>query len=86
MPHRNSNIPDNIFYSALAGEFLRISRSSLLVNDAISSSKELILRIRNQGGKDHMIKRVLNKVTTKHENVFSRYNMERLDIVQAITQ
>ena len=40
MPHRESNIPESIFYSALAGEFLRISHSSMLMEDLVSSSKE----------------------------------------------
>ena len=52
MPHRESNIPVSIFYSALAGEFLRISRSSMLMEDLVSSSKELVVRMKNQGVKD----------------------------------
>ena len=33
MPYMSSNIPDNIFYSAMVGEFLRIARSTLLLQD-----------------------------------------------------
>ena len=33
LPHRASNIPTNLFYSALGGEFLRIARCSLIFVD-----------------------------------------------------
>ena len=66
MPHRESNIPESIFYSALAGEFLRMSRYSMLQDDLISSSRDLISRMKRQGGKVNRINRVLRKVTTKH--------------------
>ena len=48
MPHRESNIPESIFYSALAGEFLRISRSSMLQDDLVSSSRELVSRMKRK--------------------------------------
>ena len=41
MPHIDSNIPESIFYSALMGEFLRISRSTLLLEDFLNKAKEL---------------------------------------------
>ena len=35
MPHIESNIPQSIFYSAIKGEFLRISRSTICLRDFI---------------------------------------------------
>ena len=86
MPHRESNIPESIFYSALAGEFLRISRSSMLMEDLVSSSKELVVRMKNQGGKDARISRVLRKVAAKHSGVFANFETEMQDIIQTIVE
>ena len=41
MPHMDSNIPESIFYSALIGEFLRIARSTLLLEDFRNKAREL---------------------------------------------
>ena len=86
MPHRESNIPESIFYSALAGEFLRISRSSMLMEDLVSSSKELVVRMKNQGGKDARISRVLRKVAVKHSGVFANFETEMQDLIRTIVE
>ena len=38
----------------------------MLMEDLVSSSKELVVRIKNQGGKDGRISRVLKKVVAKN--------------------
>ena len=86
MPHRDSNIPENIFYSALAGEFLRISRSSMLMNDLVSSSKQLVMRMKNQGGNENRMNRVLRKVVMRHANVFSSYEADADELIRAIVE
>ena len=53
------------FFSALAGEFLRISRSSMLMEDLVSSSKALVVRMKNEGGKDARISRGIKKSSGK---------------------
>ena len=50
MPFRDSNIPESIFYSALVGEFLRIARSTLLLDDFKFKAKELCDRMIKQRG------------------------------------
>ena len=40
MPHTESNIPNNIFYSAIKGEFSRIVRSAVCLRDFVSKVKE----------------------------------------------
>ena len=86
MPHRERNIPESIFYSALAGEFLRISRSSMLQDDLVSSSRELVSRMKTQGGKVNRINRVLSKVAAKHSGVFASYEAETHEIIRIIVQ
>ena len=86
MPHRESNIPESIFYSALAGEFLRISRSSMLMEDLVSSSKELVVRMKNQEGEDARISRVLRKVAVKHSGVFANFKTEMRDLIRTIVE
>ena len=51
MPHKDSNIPEAIFYSALVGEALRIARSSMLLDDLVLSVNKLLNRMIKQGGK-----------------------------------
>ena len=46
MPHKESNIRQNIFYSAIKGEFLKITCSTLCLRDFSSKAKELLERIR----------------------------------------
>ena len=45
MPYTSSNIPENIFYSAMVGEFLRIAGSTLLYEDFLPRVIELIQRL-----------------------------------------
>ena len=51
MPHIESNIPENIFYSAIEGGFLRTARSNLCLRDFIPKAKELLERMKQRGSK-----------------------------------
>ena len=51
MSHKKSNIPQNIFYSATKGDFLRIYCSALCLRDFIPKAKEIIERTKQQGFK-----------------------------------
>ena len=84
MPYKSSNMPESIFYSAFSGEFLRISRSSMLADDVISSSHELVVRMVNQGAKMDRINRVLRKVIEKHTSVFAGFGLGCHELVQRI--
>ena len=75
MPHKDSNIPESIFYSALVGEFLRIARSTLLLEDFLTKAKELCRRMLNQGANHRKIRCNLRKIITHHSDDFSRYHV-----------
>ena len=58
----------------------------MLMDDLISSSKELVVHMKNQGGKDARISRVLRKVAAKHSGVFANFETEMQDIIQTIVE
>ena len=66
MPYVSSNIPESIFYSAMVGEFLRIARSTMLYEDLLPKTRELIHRLNNQGAKRHTSARHLRKIIQRH--------------------
>ena len=43
MPHIKSNVSQNIFYSAIKGEFLRIARPTLCLRDFIPNEVPQVL-------------------------------------------
>ena len=51
MPQIEINIPKNIFYSAIKGDFLRNARSTLCLRNCIPKAKELLERMKQQGSK-----------------------------------
>ena len=75
MPHMDSNIPESIFYSALLGEFLRIARSTLLLQDFKIKAKELCLRMLNQGANKNKMKNNLRKIMLRHSDDFSKFHV-----------
>ena len=76
MPHRDSNISEKIFYSAIVGEFLRIARSSMLYPDFLRKAKEFLVRMRNQGATVENLKRSLKKIIENHPETFGTFSME----------
>jgi len=69
MPHMDSNIPESIFYSALVGEFLRIARSTLLLEDFTGKARELCQRMLNR------VSHNLKKIICRHSDDFSRFQI-----------
>ena len=51
MPHLESNIPQDIFYSTIKVEFLTISCSTLCLRGFISKAKELLEHIKQEDSK-----------------------------------
>ena len=49
MPHIDSNMSQNIFYSLVKGEFLRVVCSTLCLNNFIAKAKELLKDLQKQG-------------------------------------
>ena len=66
MPYASSNMPSKIFYSSIGAEILRVARATTEKECFCSSSKKLIERMKNQGGKEHRIVKTLNKSFGKH--------------------
>ena len=84
MPYASSNIPENIFYCAMVGEFLRIARSTLLYEDFLPRVTELIKRLNNQGAKRHLSTRSIRKIIHRHHNDFSHFGVDPQDILAAL--
>ena len=84
MPYTSSNIPENIFYSAMVGEFLRIARSTLLYQDFLPRVTELIQRLNNQGAKRHISTRSIRKIIHRHHNDFSHFGVDPQDIISSL--
>ena len=45
MPHIDSDIPNNIFYSVFAGETLRIDCSTIFFSDFLCKDQELVSKV-----------------------------------------
>ena len=84
MPHRDSNIPESIFYSALVGEFLRIARSSLLLLDFLPKATDLINRMKNQGARTNVVKKALHKIINRHPNNFQQFKLPTDSLVNLV--
>ena len=84
MPQITSNIPQSIFYSALVGEFLRIARSTLRLNDFTPKAKNLIERMRKQGADTRTSQRFLRRIMENHPENFSGFHLTTEDIIKAL--
>jgi hypothetical protein len=82
MPYLCSNIPKQIFYSALVGEFLRIARATLFVSDFIPKGIDLVSRMINQGGDRQSVERFLLKIIRRHPDSFSQFRIRPEDLIQ----
>ena len=82
MPHIDSNIPESIFYSSLVGEFLRIARSTLLMNDFVDKASPLCKRMFKQGANVMRVRSCLNKIITRHSSDFARFKISPQALVQ----
>ena len=70
MPYKSSNLPSNIFYSAIGAEALRIARASNNSDSFHLSLKPLINRMLKQGAHKDKISKVLKKFFNRHEPYF----------------
>ena len=83
MPYLCSNIPQNIFYSALVGEFLRIARATLNFPDFKVKAKDLLERMINQGGDYKIIRTKLLKMVRNHLESFSHFKLSSEILVES---
>ena len=70
MQYIESNIPENIFHSAIKGEFLRIARSTLCLWGFTPKAKELLERMKQQGSKRCTTATSLRKVILAYPESF----------------
>ena len=84
MPHKNSNIPSNIFYSSILSEFLRLARTTLKFQDFFPRVTGLAERMINQGGNCHKILRQFKKAMCRHPDPFSSFSMSMNDVLEMI--
>ena len=66
MPHKSSNLPSNIFYSAIGAEVLRIARASNNGVAFFGSVKPLLSRMLKQGADNHRLLNVICKFYNRH--------------------
>ena len=85
MPHIDSNIPHNIFYSAIKGEFLRIARSTLFLEDFIPKCIELLSRMKMQGSKFAPTIKSLRKIITTHPHDFQQFKISCENLITVLT-
>ena len=84
MPYSDSNIPQTIFYSALKGEFLRIARSTLYLQDFIPKASELLTRMKKQGATNNVTCKSLKRIISKHTKCFEQFSILTDDLVNLL--
>ena len=86
MPYYNSDIPSNIFYSSINGEFLRICKATSEVKDLVNKCKELMRRMHKQGGKRVLMEKQLTKATTRHPEIFKKFCISTREMIKDIME
>jgi len=84
MPFADSNIPSSIFYSALKGEFLRIARSTLQLDDFIPKASDLLIRMNKQGARNDITCRSLYKIISNHPKCFQHFSIMTNDLIHLL--
>ena len=73
--HVESNIPQNIFYSAIKGELLRIACLTLYLRDFMPKVKELLERMKQQGSKCGTAGTSLKEIILAHPECFQYFSI-----------
>ena len=82
MPHRQSNMPENIFYATLSGEFLRIARSTLKFEDFLPTAKALIKRLKTQGASKSKTDKYIYKTIRNHPEGFCQFGLNETELLE----
>ena len=70
MPYKSSNLPSNIFYSAIGAETLRIAKASNNADSFFSAVQPLLTRMMKQGANRHRLSHVVCKFYNRHNLYF----------------
>ena len=73
MPHITNNMPSKIFYSTTGSEILRIATCTTDASQFVTTCKNLLTRMFNQGARYMKTKTTLNKFFNKNKYVFSKF-------------
>ena len=73
MPYLCSNMPSKIFYATVGSEILRFARTNTNQNQFLKDVKVLLNRMKKQGCKRSLLKKVLNKMYGRHLNDFQKF-------------
>ena len=84
MPFICSNIPSNIFYSAIFSEILRIIRCTLKFEDLKPRLKSLFERMIKQGATHCYICRQINKGFLRYPEEFSKFGINLQDFINSL--
>ena len=79
IPHIETNIPQNNFYSAIIGEFLRIARSTLCLWDFITKAKVLLEHMKQQRSKRGTKGTSSRKTILTHSDTFQYFSISCQD-------
>ena len=80
LSHLRSNIPQNIFYSAIKGEFLKMSFSTLYLRDFIPKAIELLEHMKQQVSKHGVTDTSLGKIILVHPESFPKYFLRKFTL------
>lgn len=84
MPSFISNIPSIVFYSSTMLEFVRITRSALLLLDSLSVAKHLLDPMISQDSSRQMLLKQIKKLFNRHPEAFQKYHVMVSDIINKI--
>ena len=71
-PHKSSTIPSKMFFATISAEIRRICLATSSVVQFIKTSNVLLHRMLRQGGDPLGVKKVLVKMTNRHELQFEK--------------
>ena len=83
-PHKNSNIPHRMFYSPIAAEVLRICRVSSDSDSFRQACIPFLNRMAKQGATKDGARKSINKIIATHFGEFSKFNLQREQLVNLI--
>ena len=86
IPHIESNIPQNVFYSAIKGQFLGTVCSIICLKDFMSKAKELLERIKQQCSKRGTTGTSLIKTILAHTESFQHFSISCQDLLNIFSE
>ena len=85
LPYRDSNIPSGMFYSSIAAECLRISRSTSSVEQTVLTISSLFTRMYRQGAEKANMKNSVSKAFNKHQ-IGNKFNITTFELLNKLFQ